>query len=90
KKTEEETEKEKEETQEKEVTEDDADLEDTLEEDIGEATPSNARRIKLELLRGGIYAEEDGEGGTWTWDGVMHDSEVPSINQGDYPHSNTG
>ena len=52
--------------------------------------PSNARKIKLELLRGGTYAEEDGEGGTWTWDGVMHDSEVPPANQGDYPHSDTG
>jgi len=88
--TEKEAEKETEETRDKEEAEEEVDLEDTLEEDIGEATPSNARKIKLELLRGGTYAEEDGEGGTWTWDGVMHDSEVPPANQGDYPHSDTG
>ncbi|XBX07584.1 SpaA isopeptide-forming pilin-related protein [Enterocloster clostridioformis] len=79
-----------EEAQEKEETEEEADLEESLEEDIGEATPNNAQRTKLELLRGGSYAEEDGEGGIWAWDGVMHDSEVPPVNQGDYLHSDTG
>lgn len=45
--------------------------------------------MKLEILRSEAYAE-DGEGGSWTWDGVMHDSEVPPVNQGDYSHSDTG
>ena len=75
--------------EEREEAEVEEDLEEELEEDIGEATPSNARQMKLEILRSEAYAE-DGEGGSWTWDGVMHDSEVPPVNQGDYSHSDTG
>lgn len=93
-------EEQEEESQDEEILDEDEDfdeeLEDDLEEDyensIEEATPSNAvSRLKLELLRGETYGEDDeGEGGSWTWDGVMYDSEVPPIRQNDYSHSDTG
>lgn len=93
-------EEQEEESQDEEILDEEEDfdeeLEDDLEEDyensIEEATPSNAvSRLKLELLRGETYGEDDeGEGGSWTWDGVMYDSEVPPIRQNDYSHSDTG
>ena len=53
------------------------------------ATPSNAQTFSLSMPSL-LAKDEEGDGGSWTWDGVQEESEVEPIDQDSYDSDHTG
>ena len=69
-----------------ELEENEIEDEELEEEEL--ATPSNAAIFKVN--RPDFRSGDEETDGHWEWDGVQEESEIPPINQADYPSDRTG